>query len=63
MPQSKDTVSPSRLERLMSWAKARWTYCTTGVWLDPRRNWKVSVVKTLNLAVRSFMDSDLQVRI
>jgi len=62
MPQSKDTVSPSRLERLMSWAKAHWTYCTTGVWLDPRRNWKVSVVKTLNLAVRSFMDSDLQVR-
>lgn len=62
MSQSSDTASASRFDRLMAWAKARWTYCTTGVWLDPRRNWKVSAVKTLNLAVRSFMDSDLQVR-
>lgn len=62
MAQSEDTVSTSWFDRLTAWAKARWTYCTTGVWLDPRRSWKVSAVKTLNLAVRSFMDSDLQVR-
>ena len=62
MSQTSETISKSRFERLMDWAKARWTYFTTGVWLDPRRNWKVSAVKTLNLAVRSFMDSDLQVR-
>lgn len=62
MAQSEDTVSTSWFDRLTAWAKARWAYCTTGVWLDPRRSWKVSAVKTLNLAVRSFMDSDLQVR-
>lgn len=62
MQQSTDTVSPSRFERLRAWASARWAYCTSGVWLDPRRSWKVSLVKTLNLSARSFLDTDLQVR-
>lgn len=50
------------MQRLTAWAKARMDYVMTGVWRDPRRSWKVTVVKTLNLGVRSFMDSDLQVR-
>ncbi len=63
MSQSTKETGPStRFERLSAWAKGRWDYCTDGVWLDSRRSWKVSVVKTLNLAVRSFMDSGLQVR-
>ncbi|MCM1336257.1 MAG: YihY/virulence factor BrkB family protein [Candidatus Amulumruptor caecigallinarius] len=55
-------VSSSRIERLTAWAKARMDYVMTGVWRDPRRSWKVTVVKTLNLGIRSFTDSDLQVR-
>lgn len=55
-------VVASRIERLTAWAKARMDYVMTGVWRDPRRSWKVTVVKTLNLGIRSFTDSDLQVR-
>lgn len=37
-----------------------WNYAYTGVWNDTRRGWKVSVVKTLNLSVRSFFNTDIQ---
>ena len=37
-----------------------YTYCTTGVWRDPRRTWKVETVKIINISVRSFLDRDLQ---
>lgn len=40
--------------------KEAWLYVSSGVWSDTRRNWKVSLVKTLNISVRSFMDTDLQ---
>ena len=39
-----------------------WRYVSEGVWEDPRRTWKVALTKTLNLSVRSFLDTDLQVR-
>lgn len=63
-PSSKESTPSGNglLQRVMRWVMDRWEYCVTGVWQDPRRSWKVSVVKTLNLAVRSFLDSDLQVR-
>lgn len=32
------------------------------MWSDTRRNWKVDLVKMVNLSVRSFMDKDLQIR-
>lgn len=58
--------APSKLSTLISaWtAKIRnfWDYCTTGVWSDTRRNWKVNTIKTLNLSVQSFMNSELQNR-
>ena len=37
-------------------------YMVDGVWSDTRRSFKVNVVKTLNLSVRSFFNSDLQMR-
>lgn len=39
-----------------------WRYCTTGVWKDTRNTFGVNTVKTLNLAVKSFLDTDLQNR-
>lgn len=35
-------------------------YATTGVWCDTRRNWKINVLKTLNLSIRSFLNGDIQ---
>lgn len=39
-----------------------WKYASEGVWSDTRQTWKVNAVKTINLSVRSFLDSDLQYR-
>lgn len=41
---------------------AWWNYCYTDVWSDTRNTWKVNIVKTLNLSVRSFFNADLQNR-
>lgn len=37
-----------------------WEYCSTGVWHDTRDIFKVRLVKTLNLTVSSFLNTDLQ---
>lgn len=37
-----------------------WDYWSGGVWHVTQRNWRVNVVKTINLSVRSFLNSDLQ---
>ncbi len=39
-----------------------WDYCAHGVWKDSRNLWWVTVIKTLNITVNSFFDSDLQSR-
>lgn len=39
-----------------------WNYVSTGVWNDTRQTWKVNSIKTINLSIRSFLDSDLQYR-
>lgn len=39
-----------------------WDYCSKGVWNDSRKNWKVNMVKTVNLSVQSFLNQDLQSR-
>lgn len=36
------------------------TYLSTGIWSDPRRNWKVNTLRTLNLSVTSFFNRDIQ---
>lgn len=42
--------------------KAFAAYCSSGVWSDTRRNWKIDTIKTMNLTVRSFLNTDLQNR-
>ncbi len=39
-----------------------WNYASSGVWNDTRQTWQVNAVKTINLSVRSFLNSDLQYR-
>lgn len=43
-------------------ARRVWEYMSEGVWRDTRRDWRISIIKTLNLTIRSFLDSDLQSR-
>ncbi|MCM1517801.1 MAG: YihY/virulence factor BrkB family protein [Pseudoflavonifractor sp.] len=52
----------SRLNALQQRAVSIWNYCYTDVWADTRNTWKVNLVKTLNLSVRSFFNADLQTR-
>ncbi len=35
-------------------------YLVSGVWRDPRRNWRTNIIRTLNLSVNSFMNRDIQ---
>lgn len=60
----KATRTSNRLTSLLNRIKDRiqrwWEYCSTGVWDDTRRGWKVNIVKVVNLSVRSFLNGDLQ---
>ncbi|MCM1503585.1 MAG: YihY/virulence factor BrkB family protein [Muribaculum sp.] len=50
---------------IRKWVKkglAFWNYASSGVWNDTRQTWQVNAVKTINLSVRSFLNSDLQYR-
>lgn len=49
-----------RFNHITAWATRLWKYCSSGVWNDTGRGWRTTTVKTLNLSVRSFLDSDLQ---
>lgn len=57
--QKPDTMQ-SRYARMRARIMQCWDYCCSGVWSDTRNDWKVNVVKTINLSVRSFLDRDLQ---
>ncbi len=51
--------------KISSWVEKvqrAYQYCTQGVWSDTRLNWKVNTIKTINLSVKSFMNSELQNR-
>lgn len=39
---------------------ALWDYCSHGVWSDTRPLFKVNLVKTLNITVKSFLNTDIQ---
>jgi len=54
--------SMSRGSRLINKVKASWAYASGGVWHDTRHTFKVNAIKTINLSVRSFMNSDMQTR-
>lgn len=62
-----DDTKKSRLTRIIDFfrllpqrSRVIWEYCSNGVWNDTRSNWKVDTIKTINLAVKSFMNTKLQ---
>jgi membrane protein len=59
MNNSKQHIK-SRFEPLINKGLDAWNYCASGVWSDTRKKWWVNIIKTLNLAGRSFLSHDLQ---
>jgi len=57
---SKKSTKPGIISRLAALGKSQWLYCSEGVWSDTRRSWRVNIIKTINLSVRSFLDRNLQ---
>lgn len=60
-------VTPSNpnqawISRFIDTVKRGYSYVSQGVWSDTRSTLKVNVVKTLSLSVRSFFNTDLQMR-
>ncbi len=49
-----------RVARVKDKALSTWQYWTVGVWRDSTNSFKVGMVKTVNLSVRSFLSADLQ---
>ncbi len=48
--------------RVKGLAMKWWDYCVEGVWADTRSKWWIDLIRTANLSVRSFLDTDLQAR-
>ncbi len=46
--------------RLRRYGIRLWWYWTGGVWNDTRSNWRIDLAKTINLSVRSILDTNLQ---
>ena len=55
---------PGRVQRLRvrfrSWAEGAWAYWTDGIWQDTRTTFRVNLLKTLNISINSFLDTNLQ---
>lgn len=62
MKQSVETGQPSFVTRITDCVMRWWKYVSDGVWSDTRHTFGVNVIKTLNLSVRSFLNSELQIR-
>lgn len=61
MKPLKTTVKiQSWFKRTVNWGMAKWAYISDGIWHDTRNLWYVNTIKTLNLSVRSFFNSDIQ---
>lgn len=50
----------NKIDRLKSRMAAWWRYGAVGVWSESRNSMKVKIIKTVNLSVRSFLNSDIQ---
>lgn len=62
MKQSVKTGKPTLVARITDRVMGWWQYVSDGVWSDTRHTFGVNVIKTLNLSVRSFLNSELQLR-
>lgn len=59
---SNKNKSKSFLDNVIDFAKSKYDYYMEGVWMDPRDNIKIRIIKTLNLTIRTFLNKDLQSR-
>ncbi len=50
----------NKIDKLRHRATSLWQYGTVDVWNVRKNTYKVKVIKTINLAVRSFLSSDIQ---
>lgn len=57
-----DKENGSRIARWISKCKRIYNYSTAGVWSDTRHDWRINLIKTINLSVRSFLNGELQNR-
>lgn len=53
---SDKSVVTRVFDRITGW----WEYLSEGVWSDSSKRWYINPVKTVNLAIRAFLDRDLQ---
>lgn len=60
--EKSPATAPRKRPALAEKVRAIYDYVSSGVWSDTRSGWKVNTIKTLNLSVRSFFNSDLQNR-
>lgn len=54
------TKKLSRIQRMTERAKRIWAYLSRGVWSDTRLDFRINIIKTINLTVQSFMSADIQ---
>lgn len=59
--KSKNTIA-QRYHTAKTRCVAIWAYISDGIWRDTRDIWWVNLLKTLNIAVRSFLNADIQSR-
>lgn len=60
--QDAQTKKTGLIGRLVSKATTFYEYIMGGVWSDTRGSWKINILKTMSLTVKSFFNADLQTR-
>lgn len=60
--QDAQTKKTGLFGRLVSKATTFYEYIMGGVWSDTRGSWKINILKTMSLTVKSFFNTDLQTR-
>lgn len=50
------------MDKIKDWFASRWAYWSKGVWEDTSQSWRVKIIKTINLTVRTFFNADMQSR-
>lgn len=60
MNTKKKIKKGTLLRRIEAWGLNMYRFVTSGVWHTRRRSPLITVVKTLNLSVRSFLNADIQ---
>ena len=59
----KNIKTKNRRYRLIKrWIRKRYNYCAFNVWKDQRSLWYVSLIKIINLSVRSYLSNSIQSR-